>query len=124
MDIRLNEKVDMVRQDSELYHIPVLFSGDFVDDLVKASGKSTLEHLGSPGRAPYEMKLDSMNSVPTVTVCLFVDGHALSTNGVLSGFGLSVKKSVYEHFFHRRRGPCIPPLKREGLLPLRTTPFL
>ena len=45
LDISLNEKVDMVRQDSDLYHIPVLFSGDFVDDLAKASGKSPLARI-------------------------------------------------------------------------------
>ena len=70
MGIRLNEKVDEIRQDSDLDDLPVLFSSDFGDDLAKASGKSTLEYLGSPGWAPHEMKLDRMDSVPTVTICL------------------------------------------------------
>ena len=48
MGISLYEKVDVIRQDSDLNDLPVLFSSDFGDDLAKASGNSTLEYLGSP----------------------------------------------------------------------------
>ena len=37
--------------------------------------------------------------------------HALPTDGPLSGSRLSVKERVCEHFFQRRKGRCIPPLK-------------
>ena len=123
--ISLNKQVYVIRQDSELDDLPVLFGGDFADDLTKAIGKSPLEYLVPSGRAPYEMERDRVESVPTVAVCFLVYRHTLSTDGMFSGSRLPIKKSMCEHFFHRRRGPCIPPLKRGGgLLPLRTTPFI
>ena len=40
MGIRLNEKVDVIRQDSDLDDLPVLFSSDFGDDLANSITKS------------------------------------------------------------------------------------
>ncbi len=120
--VGLNKEVNLLRPDRQGYDSPIFFDGNLTYDLTKTSGNGTLEYPCTPGRTPYEMVLNRMDSVSAVAASVFVYRHTLSTSETQPGSRLYVEKSACEHFFQRRRGPCIPPLKREGLLPLRATP--
>ena len=94
--ISLNKEVYVIRQDSQSDDLPILFDGNFADDLTKASGNSPLEYLGPSGRAPYEMVLDRVDGVPTVPVCFFVYRHTLSSHAKVIGYSRSSRFALGE----------------------------